>query len=72
MFWLRGSRPQSYEGWHGKNRTVPKCMMKYFYNGVEDNSNPGFPDPKLILKPDLSFAEWNKSVTTDIWPEVEK
>lgn len=49
-----------------------RCMTKYCYDGVEDNSDPGLLDPKLILKPDLSFAQWNKSVTADFWPEVEK
>ena len=49
-----------------------RCMTRYCWDGVEDNSNPPLLDLPLRLKPDLSYAEWNKSTTPDFWLEVEK
>lgn len=49
-----------------------RCMTKYCWDGTEDNTTPGIVDLHLALKPDLSFAEWNKSTTETFWLEVEK
>ena len=58
----------------GMERTeqCQRCMTRYCWDGVEDNKNPGFVDIPLILKPDLSFAKWNESVTSGFWPEIAK
>lgn len=49
-----------------------RCMTRYCWDGVEDNSSPPVVDLPLRLKPDLSFLEWNKSTTADFWLEVGK
>jgi lysophospholipase len=58
----------------GMERTeqCQRCMTRYCWDGVEDNSNPGVLDLSLRLKPDLSYAEWNKSTTATYWLEVGK
>lgn len=54
-----------------RTKQCESCMTKYCWNGKEDNSDPGLLDITLVLNPSVSYAEWNKTVTADFWPELK-
>jgi lysophospholipase len=37
-------------------------MKEYCWQGQTDRSQPGFLSPGLVLRPGLSWAEWNATV----------
>ena len=47
----------------GMNRTeqCEQCFSKYCWDGVYDNEKAPIVDPSLILYPNVTFAEWNKT-----------
>jgi lysophospholipase len=49
-----------------------RCMKKYCWDGVEDNSETGPVDIPLVLDPSWTYAEWNKStpMTGLFWGET--
>lgn len=54
----------------GRTEQCQRCMTKYCWDGVEDNSKPGLVDMTLMLDSSVGYAEWNKSATGEFWPEL--
>ncbi|KAF2154503.1 hypothetical protein K461DRAFT_265908 [Myriangium duriaei CBS 260.36] len=47
------------------------CILKYCWDGVEDDAMVSVVDLPLALDPRLNFEMWNQTATGTFWEEVE-